>query len=107
MNKKITFLLLATLIVALFVGCATTVSTFGGSVYDVESTQKDASIVANVLGPVHLEKEYNTGASYSDIFLEAKRLYPTVDEVINIHIDYAQRSSDRKAILTGIAIEYK
>lgn len=109
MNKKITFLVAIALVAMLFVGCATTVSKAGDFFYGVASTQKDASIVADILGPVYLEKKPNTGWSYADIFNEARRLYPNVDEVVNIHVDYSSKGINGKTsdIMTGIAIKYK
>lgn len=118
MKKQNVFLVAIILLASLMVmaGCSSTstVSKFGDVLYEVESTPIDSSRF-DILGPVTVIGKADSGASYFDIFKEAKSLYSNVDEVINIHIDYQiatttsgkNSSSTSATVMTGLAIKYR
>lgn len=124
--KKFLFLILSVFLFFNVIGCKTNpinsvskFGEFGEYYYGIDSTVFDSSRIV-VLGSVSVEGKGNEGARYVEIYNAAKKIYPDVDEVINIHVDYSKTiaihtddldydykiATSSTVTMTGLAIKY-
>jgi len=130
MAKKLGVLVVFTVLVTFFSGCATDVASVKLPHWD----KKPIGVYSReytILGTVKLEKGWfgvlgysipiigidnylyqSGGATYADLLAEARKQYPEADAVIDIVVDYkssiyAAFYAERHTIVTGIAIKYE
>jgi hypothetical protein len=135
-NKKnrLGMFLMALVFGAILTGCATNVATAKKTTWDMKPIGTESHDYT-ILGTVKLEKNWfgilgltidasvlnaasvdtyvyqSGGVTYADLLDEARKEFPDADAVIDVKVDYAGSTyaifySQRKSIVTGIAVQY-
>jgi hypothetical protein len=139
MRKNLVAAVIGVLMIGLsFTGCTVNKATTKATNFDKKPIELASGRQYEVLGPVSLQKSWvgvvgfsnpgiqtsfftippsdnfvyqDGGVTYVDLFEQAKTLYPEVDAVVDINVDYVGNEywvfyAKRENIVSGIAIKY-